>query len=148
MLMPPSPQLFWITQTFWPLSQTFIKLSTIILLRRLLGSEHRLHIATTFLLFTTSAWGIASFLVNIFQCWPPQYFWLQDSIEGNCIPSQTAFYISISSVSLAEDIWILLLPIAIIWRLKLALSEKIQITGLFSIGSLYAPQHYIVAYST
>ncbi|KAJ5979565.1 hypothetical protein N7481_006863 [Penicillium waksmanii] len=136
--------LFWITQTFWPLSQAFIKFSTIILLRNLLGSAQKLHLTTTILLIFTTAWGIASLLVNIFQCWPPQYFWLQESIQGTCIPSQTAFYISIGTLSLVEDILILSLPVAVVWRLKLALWDKIQLTGLFSIGSLYALKNILI----
>lgn len=147
MLISTGQQLFWITQTFWPLSQAFIKFSTIILLHNLLGSSQKLHITTTSLLIFTAGWGLASLLVNIFQCWPPQYFWLQDSARGNCIASQTAFYISIGSLSLVEDILILLLPVAVIWRLKLAVSNKIQLTGLFSIGSLYVPRNYPGVYS-
>lgn len=139
--MCTSQQLFWITQIFWSLSQVFIKLSVIVLLRNLLGSSQKLHLTTTILLIFTAAWGTASLLVNIFQCWPPQYFWLQGSIEGTCIPSQTAFYVSIGSLSLVQGIFIVLLPIAVIWRLKLAVSDKIQLTGLFSIGGLYVPQN-------
>lgn len=113
------------------------------LLRKLLGSIRKWQITTTVLLGFTVAWGLAAFFVNIFQCWPPQYFWLRhsvylrDSVDGTCMSGQTAFYISIGALSLVEDVCLLLLPIAVVWRLKLSTKQKLHTTALFSIGGLW-----------
>ncbi|KAJ5998164.1 hypothetical protein N7499_005457 [Penicillium canescens] len=128
--------LFWLTQTFWALSQIFIKLSVTLLLRSLLASVRKWEITTTALFIYTIAWGIAAILVNIFQCWPPQHFWLPTSTHGACINGQTAFFMSIGALSLIQDVVLLLLPVAVVWRLRLPIRQKVQITVAFSIGGL------------
>ncbi|KAJ5642222.1 hypothetical protein N7490_006222 [Penicillium lividum] len=128
--------LFWLAQLFWALSQVCIKLSLIVLLRQLLSSIKKWHIATTILIIFTVAWGAAFLLVNIFQCLPPQHFWLRVSVKGTCLGGQDSFFISMSAISLAEDVILLFLPVVIVWRLKLATQQKIQLTGLFSVGGL------------
>ncbi|KAJ5618866.1 hypothetical protein N7510_002850 [Penicillium lagena] len=136
--------LFWLAQLFWALSQVCIKLSLIVLLRQLLGATKKWHIATMGIIIFTVAWGTAFVLVNIFQCWPPQHFWLRVSVKGTCLSGQEAFFVSMSAISLAEDVLLLLLPIIIVWRLKLATRQKILLTGLFSIGGFYMPPTLIV----
>lgn len=84
----------------------------------------------------TVAWGAAFILVNIFQCWPPQHFWLRVSVKGTCLGGQEAFFVSMSAISLVEDVLLVCIPIVIVWRLKLATQQKILLTGLFSIGGL------------
>lgn len=112
----------------------------IILLRNLLGHLRRWQVITTILLVFTISWGIAAFLVNIFQCWPPQYFWREasnPSIRGTCTCSRLAFYVSIGAISLLEDVFLLSLPVGIVWGLKIETQHKVELTGLFTVGSLY-----------
>ncbi|KAF9892551.1 hypothetical protein FE257_001660 [Aspergillus nanangensis] len=47
-----------------------------------------------------------------------------------------AFAISMGSLALAEDVALLIIPITIVWRMKLARPEKIRITILFALGGL------------
>jgi hypothetical protein len=110
-------------------------MSLIMLLRELLGSMQRLNAATKILMIFTISWGASFVIVNTFQCWPPQYFWLRVSVQGTCFKGQSAFFISMSAISLAEDI-VLLLPLPTIWKMRLSTIKKIELTGLFSIGGL------------
>ncbi|KAL5356088.1 hypothetical protein BJX96DRAFT_162178 [Aspergillus floccosus] len=124
---------FWIIQKFWPLSQLCVKVSIIILLRQLLGIFRRIRLATTILLVFTVAWSITAIVADTLQCLPVRYFWIK-SIDGYCISGQAALFISIGALSLLEDIVLVVLPVAVVWRLKLARPQKIQITLLFSAG--------------
>lgn len=83
------------------------------------------------------AWGITAIIGNTFQCWPVQYFWIKH-IHGDCMSGQNTFFIIIGSVSLAQDVLILCLPLPIVWKLQTPLRQKIEITLLFSIGCMYA----------
>lgn len=114
----------------------FIKLSIITFLRKLLGPIRKWQITTTFLMVFTVLWGLLAFFLNIFQCNPPRYFWTRQG-QGHCIIGQTAFYISIGAISLGEDVVLLLLPIVVVWRLRLSTRKKLQITSIFAIGSLW-----------
>lgn len=123
-------------QKFWALAHTFVKLSIVLLIRRLFHTVGPWQMVTTALIVFTVAWGITAFLGNTFQCIPVQYFW-ERNIEGHCSANEQAFSISIGSLALVEDAVLLLIPVLIIWRMKLDCAEKIRITALFSFGGLY-----------
>ncbi|OGE47249.1 hypothetical protein PENARI_c053G12429 [Penicillium arizonense] len=127
--------LFWLDQIFWVLAQVFVKLAITILLSRILGSMSGIRATTAGLIIFTIAWGISSVLAVIFQCWPVQHFWIQGD-EGTCISGQIALYTAMGSLSLAEDIALLILPTVVVWRLRLIARLKIQLTVLFSVGTL------------
>ncbi|OJJ05874.1 hypothetical protein ASPVEDRAFT_175162 [Aspergillus versicolor CBS 583.65] len=128
--------LFWLTQTFWPVSQTFVKLSIIMLLRQLVGRVPRWPALLALLIVFSISWGITAFFGNIFQCSPPRYFWLEPYIRGSCMRGQMTFYMVIGSLSLLEDVILLALPISIVWRLRMGIQQKVQVTGLFCLGGL------------
>ncbi|KAJ6012584.1 hypothetical protein N7522_002939 [Penicillium canescens] len=127
--------LFWLDQTFWVLAQVFVKLAITTLLSRILGSMSGIRATTVGLIIFTIAWGVSSFFAVVFQCWPVQHFWIQGE-DGTCISGQNALYTAIGSLSLAEDVALLILPTVVIWRLRLIARLKIQLTILFSVGTL------------
>ncbi|PWY79319.1 hypothetical protein BO70DRAFT_260603, partial [Aspergillus heteromorphus CBS 117.55] len=127
--------LFWISQKLWPLSQVFVKLSIIILFRKLLGSVRHWRNITTALIALTIGWGIAAMAGNVLQCWPPQFFWRKE-IDGSCMGGQEAFHIVIGSLSLVENFALVLMPVVAVWRLKLTPRQKVKLTVLFGVGGL------------
>jgi hypothetical protein len=100
----------------------------------------RIRAITTGLIVFTIVWGIGSIIAIVFQCWPVQYFWTK-SVEGTCISGQMSLYMAMGSLSLVEDVALLLLPIVVVWRLQLIPRQKIQLTLLFSVGTLYVRTH-------
>lgn len=113
-----------------------MKLSIIFLIRRLLHISGNWQKVTTVLVVFTIAWGLTSIIGNALQCFPPRYFWVRD-IDGHCPDNQEAFAIAMGSLALAEDVTLLIIPIIVVWQLKLERAEKIRITILFSFGGLY-----------
>ncbi|KAL2822942.1 hypothetical protein BJX63DRAFT_426773 [Aspergillus granulosus] len=130
---------FWLGQKFWSLAHGFTKLSIILLIHHLFGGVGRRRWRATMFafIFFTIAWTITAFLGNAFQCLPPQYFWTR-SMDGHCRSSdeQRAFSFTIGSLSLAEDIALLAIPITMVWRLQLARAKKIRVIILFGFGGL------------
>lgn len=114
----------------------FVKVSIVLFLYRLLGCVGRFRQVATAVIIFVIAWGVTAAIGNTFQCWPVQYFWIKH-IDGHCMRGQNTFYIIIGSVSVVEDVFILCLPLPIVWKLQTPLREKIEITLLFSIGCLY-----------
>ncbi|THC87074.1 hypothetical protein EYZ11_013480 [Aspergillus tanneri] len=81
----------------------------------------------------TIAWGTTGFIQNIFQCWPPQYFWDKE-IHGSCMKGQNTFLLIIGSLSLGEDVILLLTPVVVVSQMHLETRKKVQILLLFSLG--------------
>ena len=76
-------------------------------------------------------------LVAIFSCTPIYYFW-DMSGDGRCINSY-AFIVAEAGLSIFTDLVILLLPMPLVWRLKVTLKQKVGLTGIFLLGGLYGP---------
>ncbi|KAJ5771065.1 uncharacterized protein N7511_003116 [Penicillium nucicola] len=125
----------WILTHFWPLSQMFVKVSIVLLLRKLLGTVNWFRWAATGVIIFVIAWAITAVIGNTFQCWPVQYFWDQ-TIKGHCMDGQTIFFVIIGSLSTTENFVIVLLPLPVVWRLQMPLEEKIELTILFTAGSM------------
>ncbi|CEO58475.1 hypothetical protein PMG11_03198 [Penicillium brasilianum] len=111
---------FWLGQKFWVLSHVFVKLSIILLIRRLLYIAGNWQKVTSGLILFTIAWGITTIVGNALQCLPPRYFW-ERNIDGHCPDNQEAFAITMGSMALAEDVFLLVIPIMVVWQLKLSL---------------------------
>lgn len=122
-------------QKFWAPSMAFIKISIIVFLRRLLGTLTFYRAFTMGLIVFVTCWAIAALLVNIFQCWPVQYYYDKD-LNGHCMAHQREFFQCMGSLALIEDVFILCLPIPVVWRLKITMRQKFAVTFVFSLGGL------------
>lgn len=79
----------------------------------------------------TIVWFV-TMMVDILQCMPVQKAWYYD-LEGTCIDIWL-WWLGYGVISIVLDIWILLLPMPVLWCLKLKASRKIVITLLFICG--------------
>ncbi|KAG9231786.1 hypothetical protein BJ875DRAFT_105796 [Amylocarpus encephaloides] len=126
---------FYITEIFFLLSIMLIKVSILLFFIRIFpGGNHRKMI-----------WGLMALLLithmtsvctAIFQCVPFRgnwENWMYKSPPVKCINVYAAILASAGS-SLALDILILVFPIPILWKLKLAWNKKIQLLLIFSVG--------------
>ena len=123
-------------QKFWASSMALIKISILVFLHRLLGVLTVYRVLTIGLMVFVTGWALAAFLVNTFQCWPVQYYYNKD-LGGHCIGHQTAFFQTIGSLALVEDVVILCLPLPVVWRLEITKGQKSAVTLVFSLGGLY-----------
>ncbi|THC94980.1 hypothetical protein EYZ11_005533 [Aspergillus tanneri] len=125
----------WMIQKFWPPSMAFVKVSILVLLRRLLGTLRPVRIAITCLIIFTVMWAFTELMGNIFQCSPVQYYY-DTRLNGHCMAGQTKLFQTSACLSLVEDIIILLLPMPVVWRLNMTVQQKLTLTFVFSLGAL------------
>ncbi|KAH8429215.1 uncharacterized protein LDX57_006882 [Aspergillus melleus] len=125
----------WMIQKFWAPSMAFIKISIVVFLKRLLGTLRTYSILSNCLIVFIAVWAVVALLVNIFQCTPPQYYY-DKTLNGHCMGGQRAFFQSMGSISLIEDVIILCLPIPVVWKLQITFRQKMAITLVFSLGGL------------
>ncbi|CAF9935891.1 hypothetical protein IMSHALPRED_010381 [Imshaugia aleurites] len=80
------------------------------------------------------AWGIATLLTSIFQCSPVSALWNSDTTNKHCI-NLRKWLIGTNVPHIIIDFSILLLPMPLIWRLKLSTGRKITLSGVFLVGA-------------
>lgn len=76
----------------------------------------------------------------IFQCHPVRFFWLQFAgLPGGCIDPSVVSNgtIGFSVFAAAADIIFGVLPIFVIWNLKMNPKAKVIVGGLLTLGILY-----------
>ncbi len=101
-------------------------------LRIFVQKPHR--IATYVLMGVIIAHGISTVLAATFECTPVSYLW-DRTIGGHCFDA-VAFYRLASLPNIITDVFMLCLPMPMIWRLKLSTARKISLTFVFLTGSM------------
>lgn len=78
--------------------------------------------------------GVVFLLLEIFQCIPIEAIW-DLTIPGKCHNELNVFYLG-AATSIAEDLYILILPIPCISSLNMGTGKKTMLCFAFAIGSL------------
>lgn len=76
---------------------------------------------------------IATTLVGIFSCIPVKASWDFTVEPIRCI-DENMFYIASASVNVFTDVLILVLPLPIVWKLKISKAQKIAVSFIFALG--------------
>ncbi|KAM0324184.1 hypothetical protein ACHAQA_008378 [Verticillium albo-atrum] len=117
------------------LNMMFIKFSIGIFLLRLTTSKA--YIWTIYIsLGIIAIWTLAIFFWNIFQCHPVQAQWDYTVAGASCVtPDQiVAAAYSISVMTILSDWLYALMPIPMIWKVKMTVPAKISVILLLSLG--------------
>lgn len=96
-------------------------------------------LAARIMIAVVIAWFIATTLVSIFSCNPVRAFWTHEP-GSTCIVS-VHFYIANAVPNIITDAIILALPIHMIWKLHTSNWERVALTFIFLLGSLYVPEN-------
>jgi hypothetical protein len=77
---------------------------------------------------------VSNVLVATFACRPVRAFYTP-SVPGTCIDS-VKFYWATAVLNVATDLYILILPMPIVWGIQTSLRRKVAITIIFMLGGL------------
>ncbi|KAL8863808.1 MAG: hypothetical protein Q9174_007542, partial [Haloplaca sp. 1 TL-2023] len=80
------------------------------------------------------AFTLATIFIISFQCRPISGSW-NPYIDAKCIDTNAAI-LSIAVMTIATDVVILGLPVPLVWKLQLPQAQKVQLTGVFLLGTL------------
>ena len=80
-------------------------------------------------------WVFISFFLEIFQCHPLSAAFDPMLFTDHCIAMQS-YYGGVTAANMGIDIVILLLPVHMVWRLKLPIKQRIVLSGIFMLGGL------------
>lgn len=115
----------------------FIKLSIAIFLLRL-AVRRRYRYTLWASMVVVVVWSIVSFFWDIFQCTPVQAQWDFTIPHARCVsPAQivSAAY-AISVMTIVTDWLFALLPIPMIWKVKMTKQAKASVTMILGLGIL------------
>jgi hypothetical protein len=122
---------FWVSGWFWAASVASFRLS-ILLLYAGIFKTHRFQkvvIATAVLVLL---YWVACVLTISLLCRPVQFNW-DRSIEGTCANVKAIYFLS-GAFNMALDLWVVFLPLPVIWNLQMTLQKKWGITASFALG--------------
>jgi hypothetical protein len=127
---------FWLCEILYTLTTVLVRLSIAVLLLRIcIKRVHKYLIYGTMVMVIV--YSTFYFLLAIFQCQPTSYFWNQYAgEEGTCIdksifPDATFAH---SAVSATADFVLGILPVSIIWDLKMNFRTKVSVGVVLSLG--------------
>lgn len=110
-----------------------IKISTLVLFSRIFPGRK----------FNRMLWAVGLFVsiystvmvtTMIFQCRPIKRVW-DPTVKAKCIDISKIFIV-MGSMNVLTDFILLCLPLPLLWKLQLGRETKLQLIGIFSIGSL------------
>lgn len=80
------------------------------------------------------AFTIADIFAGAFICWPIHYLWAE-SHDGHCIDIWQ-FYRYGTLPNIAIDVFMLILPMPVVWRLQVSRQMKMDLGATFLTGSM------------
>jgi hypothetical protein len=126
-------QLFYFIQIAYVFVQVLTKVSLLLFLLRIFP-QRWFRITVKITLAVIILHGLVFVMVVSFQCLPIHAFW-DRWVDGKCLDAQ-AFTYAGASFSIAEDFFILLLPLPCLKSLNVKMGQKIGLVVMFSVGSL------------
>lgn len=146
---------FYVGMIFFNASVTLPKISALFFYARVFNTKNQsLRLQLWILGALAGGWLFSVTVVSIFQCDPIHRAW-DTTIPGKCIDG-FRFYAATAALSCTIDIWILVIPVPLIWGLNISLRRRIYLLVAFfltysvivvSIGRLIATIQIIPTYA-
>ena len=111
-----------------------VKISTLFLFARIFPGKKFKRMLWAVGIFV-STYSAIMILTMIFQCRPLNRVW-DPTIKAKCIDTSKV-WIVMASMNVLTDFLILCLPLPQLWKLHMRRETKLQVMGIFSIGSLF-----------
>ncbi|KAK2039456.1 hypothetical protein LZ31DRAFT_84940 [Colletotrichum somersetense] len=82
--------------------------------------------------------GVVFFFVTLLQCQPISYFWNQSSQNGHCVPMDVIIALTFlySAFSVICDFTFAILPIVLIWKLKMNRQTKLALVPVMAMACI------------
>jgi hypothetical protein len=127
-------QVNWVSAFFVCGCQVLARLSVIMLYYRLFSVRRRLTYGLIALGVISICWVIQMYIGTIFVCLPVKAAF-DATVKGKCVNAQLAYVIT-NCIDTALDLALLILPIPVIMKMTLPMTEKIGIAATFLAGGM------------
>ncbi|MCJ1311217.1 hypothetical protein MMC25_004888 [Agyrium rufum] len=124
----------YVCEIIYGVEALLVKLSILLLLGRVFGSNDRFLLSTHLLSIALVIYYIIITFAKIFSCTPVQRLWVPTT-PGTCLNNELIIYMD-AIFAMVTDLAILVLPVPIIWSLQTKTSRKLIVTITFTVGGL------------
>jgi hypothetical protein len=111
----------------------FVKLSLLLFYLEI-SPYRRFRMAVYGLIIVIVGYSLASATVVIFSCYPVSKSW-DVTVKGGYCVNLPVFYIANLSLNCATDFAVLVLPIPMLWNLRMPFRQKMALAAIFMTGS-------------
>lgn len=136
MLMKILLQWVYITAPFYLIGLFGYKQAILLLYLRLFKVSRTFVYLTKITMLFVFAYIFSHLWTRLFGCSPQSKYWNTD-IPGHCVSFRTANLI-FSSLNIFSDIFIMILPLPMIWNMQLSWRGKVGVSLVFLSGAMYA----------
>ncbi|KAF2455726.1 hypothetical protein BDY21DRAFT_350155 [Lineolata rhizophorae] len=126
--------LFTVAQPFWGGANTSVKLSLLHLFITIFPSQ-RFRWVCYGVMVLVAAYLIPVLVATFVLCTPVQYNWNR-TIEGGKCANQILMFTIAAVFNLVTDLIIVIMPIPMLWGLRVPLAKKLGIIAIFSLGAV------------
>ncbi|KNG86538.1 integral membrane protein, partial [Aspergillus nomiae NRRL 13137] len=112
-----------------------VKLALLSILLRIFAPDRRKVLVIHISLLVLLLYYIPALFIKVFFCKPISAFWYGTSNGGTCL-DQRKVIIADSAISIASDLWILILPAPLLWSLHMSTIKKLRVIGILSAGGI------------
>ena len=133
-LKPPTDQakVLFAVNLIYNTGLSIVKMSVLLFYMRVFKVVKAYKIALWLTAFIVVGWFIAINLLAIFTCVPIRKKW-QPKLKGHCLSEHTTF-IGATAPNIIIDGILLLLPVVMVWRLRVSLKQKTALVLVFLAG--------------
>lgn len=129
----PRAHSFWLALWLYIIALGFAKLSILAqYLRIFIG--RRTTIVTKLFMWVVALYSVQGICVAIFQCHPVHYYWTRSG-RGRCLEIEPYYYLY-CGCNIFLGLAIVVIPIPALNELRLPLSQKLGLLGVFILGGL------------
>ncbi|ROV92972.1 hypothetical protein VMCG_08978 [Cytospora schulzeri] len=133
----PMLQSIYSTRLLYILGMSFVKVALLVFYLRL---DPRRPMRLGLYIFTgvIVVFNIISFFILAFSCSPPAMFWGDVVAGGKCMKAKSLldFYNVNGILNIIIDLGIYLLPIPMVWAIRMPFKQKLGVVGIFALGLL------------
>ena len=130
------PQWMFISSAMYLPSILGYRVALLLMYLRLFGVNDRFKYATWAVLFFVTGYLSSNIITLIFGCTPIPKYWKPDE-PGHCIDLVQADY-TYGSMNVISDVLLFLLPLPMVWQLRLSPRERLGLVLVFMSGIAYA----------
>lgn len=119
------------------------KSSLLLFYRRIFGIVKSFRWALGISWFLIIGYFVSCVIASIAGCSPVSYLWDQfkdPNAQGSCF-NEIAFFRWNGIANMLLDILMLVLPLPMVWRMRMSRRQKVLLTGIFCMGGLYVSFH-------
>ncbi|KAH7109827.1 hypothetical protein B0J11DRAFT_233625 [Dendryphion nanum] len=131
--IPKALQILVAVQCLYATSLCLIKVSICLFYNRIFAFRN-FQITSWVAIALVICWAIGAILYAFLSCRPFHYTWDPTMIGGSCVKNKVIPYVIIGALDVVIDIFILVLPLPLLCRLRISMTDKVALIGIFGVG--------------